>query len=139
MAIGVTLALIISSKPIDSRRILLLGIDLVSIDVPVGLMALRKSELEHGEYNIRRARGQRVMRIVIDQGLDYSWVDYASTYYCVNGVEGVTNLKGGFRKVLLHLPPGGDDYRFYFEFRENDATAKAIMKTFQMKDNNRPC
>jgi hypothetical protein len=132
-------ALIACRTQAYARQINLLGRQLVSIEVPSGLLVLLKSELEHGEYDIRRVNGVQVMRIVIDDGLRYDVVDFSTTYYCVNGIEGVTVLKKGVRKILLHLPPEAEGYRFYFEFSEKDATANKVMSSLHLDRSDRSC
>ena len=122
-----------------ARAIQLLGRDLISINVPPGLLILRKSELEHGEHEIRRVNGARVMRIIQDGGLGYEMVNHSTDYYCINGIEGVSTLQQGVRKVLLHLPPEADQYKFYFEFQDNDRTAGAIMKSIHVQGVYRRC
>ncbi|MDB5068988.1 MAG: hypothetical protein JWM87_99 [Candidatus Eremiobacteraeota bacterium] len=115
------------------RHVLPLGIDLVSFDVPAGLLVLRKAELEHGEFDIRRVHGGRLMHVVIDGGLENTAVGEPIESYCLNGIHGVTNLKAGTRKILLHLPPDSNEYAFFFEFKEMDATARAILRTFHVR------
>jgi hypothetical protein len=77
------------------------------------------------------------MRIIEQPRIDRSAVGYSTEYYCVNGIVGVTKEEYGLRKILLHLAGDTYEYGFYFESREGDATAAAIMQTFHTRASRR--
>ena len=113
---------------------------LIWIDIPSGLLFLRNMGFERADLSIERVSGGRAMSIVVQPGMDPDSTDMSSaTRYCINGIYGVTLLRHRIRRILLRLPPEGEQLQYYFEFREDEATAGAIMKTFRIPLLRRHC
>ncbi|MEA2720192.1 MAG: hypothetical protein QOJ39_2056 [Candidatus Eremiobacteraeota bacterium] len=120
-------------------KIDLVGIGLIFIDIPSGVALLQKGGLERVDYDVRRANGNRIIRIIERPEFDRRVVDFSTKPYCMNGIDGVTTTRNGLRKVLLLLPEAGQNYEYYFEFREADRTAEAIMQTFRINGYHKIC
>jgi hypothetical protein len=136
---AILLLALIGSAPHRGWRLVYLQFHLISIEIPTAYDLVPTTGFEHADFTIRK-EGRVAMHIAGAPGMAPDLVDLpGAKRYCVNGIYGVALVKDGNRSVLLRLPPEGQQLQYYFEFKEHDSTAKAIMNTFRIRGLTRHC